>query len=391
MERKHKTKPRKPYKAFPLFAHANGQWAKKIRGKLHYFGPWAKHVAAMDLYVARREYLHAGLAPKDDTRQVSVRSLVNQFLTSQNRKLELGEIGKQHFADYYRSCEFVIETFGKNRPAESLGPDDFGRLRAQISNNRSPVTVTNHITRIRSMFKWAARAEITKQPAKYGDEFSKPRPKLLRQARQKRENFFFSAVEIRDLVDLASRRDPQVAAMILLGINAGLGCTDCAKITADNIDLESDVLDYPRPKTGIQRRAILWPETIEAITKSQRFKKPPFDKAFADRLFLTRIRTPWVQVSDSGLVANPLSLSFRKCRDILGISRRGVAFNALRHTFRTVADETRDFPAIDLIMGHNSGSGGGVFAGEMADRYREKISDDRLRAISDFVRDWLFS
>jgi hypothetical protein len=63
--------------------------------------------------------------------------------------------------------------------------------------------------------------------------------------------------------------------------------------------------------------------------------------------------------------------------------RKGLGFYTLRHVFRTVADESKDQPAVDFIMGHE--------VPHISAVYRETISDARLRAVADHVRHWLFS
>ena len=40
--RKPADRPDKPYEGFPLTAHGSGKWCKSIKGKLYYFGNWAR-------------------------------------------------------------------------------------------------------------------------------------------------------------------------------------------------------------------------------------------------------------------------------------------------------------------------------------------------------------
>jgi hypothetical protein len=53
-------KPAKPHPDFPLFPHTTKRWAKKIKGKLHYFGPWDNPDGAIQKYLDQRGNLYAG-------------------------------------------------------------------------------------------------------------------------------------------------------------------------------------------------------------------------------------------------------------------------------------------------------------------------------------------
>ncbi len=58
-----KNKPAAPHDDFPVIPHATMRWVKKIRGKMHYFGPWEDSEAALKHYHEQRDDLHVGRSP----------------------------------------------------------------------------------------------------------------------------------------------------------------------------------------------------------------------------------------------------------------------------------------------------------------------------------------
>ncbi len=54
-------KPTKPSKDYPLYAHNCGRWAKKVRGKLHYFARWDDPQGALEQWLAVKDDLLAGV------------------------------------------------------------------------------------------------------------------------------------------------------------------------------------------------------------------------------------------------------------------------------------------------------------------------------------------
>src|SRR5262245_8543008 len=91
-------KPAKPYPDFPLTAHPAGYWCKKIKGKIHYFGPWEDPQGALAKYLEQRDALHAGKAPRPDPEALTVKALVNDFLNAKLALRDTGELSPRSWA-----------------------------------------------------------------------------------------------------------------------------------------------------------------------------------------------------------------------------------------------------------------------------------------------------
>src|SRR5712671_485028 len=94
-------KPTKPYPDFPLFPHATKRWAKKIRGKLIYFGAWNDPDAALDKYLKEKDALHAGKRPREEVSTgVTVKEVCNRFLNAKQCRVDSGEMTNRSWQDY---------------------------------------------------------------------------------------------------------------------------------------------------------------------------------------------------------------------------------------------------------------------------------------------------
>lgn len=363
-----RTKYRKPRSDFPLFPHASGRWCKKIRGKHHYFGKIADDPdgqKALELWLEQRDDLLAGRTPRPKRNGLTVADLVNQFLTAKCQAVESGELTKGVFDNYFRTLAIVVDTFGRNRPVVDLDAQDFARLRHVFADRYGPETLGLLIAQVRCVFRWAYETGLTDQPIRYGPGFKKPSAAVIRRHKAASGPKLFESSEVRKL--LAEATEP-LRAMILLGVNCGFGPGDCARLTVEAVDLDSALIDFPRPKTGIPRRCPLWPETVEALWLRV-IDKPAGTLVFADVNF--------------GYQQTGIAKRFRAVAEKCKLYRRGRGIYAMRHSFRTVADETGDIPAVRLIMGHLDPTIDAV--------YRQRIADDRLRRVVDYVRAWLFN
>jgi integrase len=312
-----------------------------------------------------------------------------------------GELSPRTFADAHRTCKDLLDYFGKYRRIDDVRQEDFAGYRVDLAKRLGLVTLGNAIQRVRSVFKFAVESGLTTSPILFGPGFKRPSKKTLRIERAKKGPKLFAPDELRRLIEAAGI---PLKAMILLACNAGLGNSDLANMAVSAINLKTGWADYPRVKTGVPRRFPLWPETVKALRDALAKRPAARDEADAALLFITKYGGRWckgtfelsgadgqAEAGDSERERKPstnndneITKEFNKLFPKAGVERwPGRSFYTLRHVFETIGGESRDQVAVDHIMGHARD--------DMASVYRERIGDERLKAVVMHVHRWLFS
>lgn len=382
---KHTTKRRarkagkSPPDGFPLWKHPSGRWCKKVRGKAHYFGRIDKDpdgTAALEKWLEVKDDLLAGRSPRSKSKAgPAVADACSGFLEFKEGLRDSGELAPRSFDRYYKSCQLIVDTLGKERPIDDLLPADFQRLREVMTSRWGPVAVANEIQMVRSVFKHAFESGLIDKPVRFGPGFKKPAAKVLRKNRMKNGPRMF---ERKDLLRALHHAGPSMKAMLLLAINGGLGNTELAFLPISAVDLDAGWLDYPREKTAVPRRVPLWSETVKRIRLALAARPDPKSPADNALLFIGARGQSYAGNRRGYRVHQEAKRVFEKA----GVTGR--TFYDLRRTFQTVAEGSHDLTAVQAIMGHAAASG------DMSAVYRQRIDDDRLRAVVDHVHHWLF-
>lgn len=372
MPRKELIPKPKVHADFPLSWHKGAcSFTKKFKGKAYYFGPEPQ--AALEAYLKQKDYLIAGVDPPTENADISVRDLVNHYLIHReqdrlSKKTSTNHIGDRTFAEYQDTGRVMVGLWDR-RSVTMLRPLDFAELRHKLDSG-SPDRLRRRMTNVRSIFKWGRSAGLINSDVKYGNEFDLADKSQLRKAKANRREPIFDAETINTALEAAW---PAMKAFILLGINCGFYSKDINDLRNSYVD--GEFIQFAREKTGIDRRCWLWPETREAIAAA---RAPENEE---DRMFLSKRGKP-LHVPHGLNRTDLIASNWTDLKKQIKLKRANAGFKCFRHTFRTEADGAKDPEAVRMVMGHTDGS-----VGEF---YRHRFDDERLIAVAQYVRHWLF-
>jgi integrase len=349
---------------FPLTLHKTGQFCKKIKGKMYYFG--TDRPQALQNYLEQASCLHAGrtaVSPKFDD-EISLINLCNLYLEHQHSRVLAGEIKLRQVYDQTSLLKDFVRTMGAERNISEIKTLDLQDYRnILIKKGKSAARINNHISAFKAMYHWASENEIIAKMPNL--------PAIKKLTCPLKERPTFSPLEVKSLLEHANIR---MRAMIWLGLNCGLGCTDCAELLWKHVDLKQRRIDFPRTKTGIHRRLPLWNETIEALKKLTRINNRVFNTADGKKVVSIVQRIDGngdEKIVKCDNVSRDFASLLKKAKIVKG---KGTGFYTLRRTAATLTAASGDPFAVQRLLGHADL--------KMATTYVQDVSEQTDRAIN---------
>jgi integrase len=385
-------KPAKPRADFPLFPDANGQWAKKVNKKKYYFGSWKDDPqgdAAISSWMERKAGILAGLDSMTRKGQVgstklTLSQLRDEFLSVKALAVTAGELSAATLKDYRYETGNLLKVFPGEGQVAALEPKHFSTYAKHLISERK---LGRHARRrvtayVKAMFAWGSGNG--RFPAvTFGTDFVAPdtSPDAMRQSKARAGIADHSRriVSGDEITRLLGRAQPNFQAMILLGVNCGLGPADLGRLRWSHLNLETGELNMPRGKTGTDRKGYMWKSTRKALARVAKLRhaaKAIEKEGQAALVFITRKGLPVyreVEVKGRIVVSSAISITFGRMARELKLD--GVTFYRLRHTMKTLGKKAKDRDALNLMMGHAERSTGEVYD-------HEDISLARIRRVA---------
>ncbi len=349
---------------FPLTLHPTGQYCKKIKGKLYYFG--TNKPEALQRYLEDAFFLHSGKGQRRNITNgnVSIKTLCNLYLDHQNSRVQAGELTIRHYTDQVESLRKFVRFLGQHCTVNTITALDLQNYKRKLQKSYNSANRINlHIAIMKSMFHWAKKNEVLEAIPNI-DAVSKV--KVIR-----KEKPTFTVKQIRKLLKAS---ELQMKAMILLGLNCGFGNTDCSQLLWTNIDIKKSRVHYPRGKTGINRDLVLWPETVKAIKTLPRTNERVFNTPTGKplvRMIETIDKAGNIKYTNNDSVGKEFSKLIKKL-DLK--MEKGVGFYTLRRTAATLTARSGDPFAVQRLLGHADL--------KMATTYVQDVSEQTDRAIN---------
>ena len=373
MSKSNKKSRKKRNDKFPLTLHKTGQFCKKIKGKIYYFGTDKK--LAMQRYLEDAVILHSGKAAvrQTDKNNISIKYLCNLYLGHQQSRASIGQIKLRHIYDQTLLLRNFVKFINPNRMIHDVTTMDFQNyVRKLIRAKKSANTINNRIAAVKAMYNWALDNEIISDS---------PNLKAIKKITKiNKKKFTFTNGQIQKLLE---NTDVQMKAMVLLGLNCGFGCTDCAELKWDNVDFNNSRIIYPRGKTGILRNLNLWPETTKVLKKIPKKGELVF-YTINGKACVRIIESVDIYGNEKFSNVDSISREFSKLLKKAGIkTEKGVGFYTLRRTAATLAARSGDPFAVQKLLGHADLKMASVYVQDVSEQTDRVVNNVRKLIIQD--------